>query len=630
MTTTEVQSAQPPPEVAASGVCVRSLGAHFLLLLAWAVLLALAFPHPGWWPLAHVALVPAVVLSVVAAGAWRLAWTTYVLAFFWWLYMIRWLVPVTGGGYAFMAAYLALYMVGVLWLTRLGRARCGTPLVLLLPLVWVALELMRGYVLAGGFGWYALAHSQAPWREGQPPGTLIQCADLFGEGGVSFCVAMTNGLVADWVLFALGRRRGATPQAPDATENRVVVGGGARRIVIASSVWILVHCGTFWYGSHRLAREPQAPPKVRIAVVQTDVPQNNMQSPTAQSQEALWAQIDGLVREAGRIEPPIELVALPESTTPAPINDEAVNLFLQGAKNWAQVSDEQLENRLDPTERQRFATELGVEPERVAEAQSARYRRLAAYAGQVAQLARDIGAPLLIGSVAKSFEDPKWQHNSVYLYHADGARSPARYDKCHLVPFGEFIPWVGRWPWLKDLFIQYLTPYDFDYTVDRGTQLTVFELPAGNAAAGSNINPIQFTTPICFEDTVPRLIRRMMYEGGRKRARMLVSVSNDGWFVGFDESVAHMQMAALRCVENRVPMARSVNTGPSGFVDSGGRIGPLVTVDGRQRQVQGVTAHDVWLDDRMTLFGLWGHLPIMVLLLAVGAFTVGGWLVRRR
>ncbi|MDP6417287.1 MAG: hypothetical protein QGG54_19970, partial [Gammaproteobacteria bacterium] len=68
----------------------------------------------------------------------------------------------------------------------------------------------------------------------------------------------------------------------------------------------------------------------------------------------------------------------------------------------------------------------------------------------------------------------------------------------------------------------------------------------------------------------------------------------------------------------------------SGFVDSGGRIGPLVTVDGRQRQVQGVTAHDVWLDDRMTLFGLWGHLPIMVLLLAVGAFTVGGWLVRRR
>ena len=76
-------------------------------------------------------------------------------------------------------------------------------------------------------------------------------------------------------------------------------------------------------------------------------------------------------------------------------------------------------------------------------------------------------------------------------------------------------------------------------------------------------------------------------------------------------------------------MVRSVNTGPSGFVDTVGRIGPLVSVDGRQQLVEGIQAHDVRLSSRRSLFGLWGHTPIMVALGATITLTIVGPMFRR-
>src|SRR5690606_3519881 len=70
-------------------------------------------------------------------------------------------------------------------------------MVLMLPIVWTSLEYIRGNYLAGGFGWFNLAHSQAAWLPEHGDSRLIQIADLFGEYGVSFLVAMTNGLLVD-------------------------------------------------------------------------------------------------------------------------------------------------------------------------------------------------------------------------------------------------------------------------------------------------------------------------------------------------------------------------------------------------------------------------------------------------
>lgn len=56
-----------------------------------------------------------------------------------------------------------------------------------------------------------------------------------------------------------------------------------------------------------------------------------------------------------------------------------------------------------------------------------------------------------------------------------------------------------------------------------------------------------------------------------KRADFIVNLTNDGWFAG-PQMAQHLQLAAFRAIENRVPIARSVNTGISGFIDSAGRV----------------------------------------------------------
>ncbi|MBM4113737.1 MAG: hypothetical protein FJ253_10290, partial [Phycisphaerae bacterium] len=80
-------------------------------------------------------------------------------------------------------------------------------------------------------------------------------------------------------------------------------------------------------------------------------------------------------------------------------------------------------------------------------------------------------------------------------------------------------------------------------------------------------------TPICFEDTLPALCRRLVMERGEKAASLIVNLSNDGWFEGDDAGRrAHLLAARWRCVELRVGMVRAANTGISAVVDPAGRI----------------------------------------------------------
>ena len=62
------------------------------------------------------------------------------------------------------------------------------------------------------------------------------------------------------------------------------------------------------------------------------------------------------------------------------------------------------------------------------------------------------------------------------------------------------------------------------------------------------------------------------WDGARRRADFLVNISNDGWFLHGDELPQHLASCVFRAVENRVGVARAVNTGISGFIDPAGRI----------------------------------------------------------
>ncbi len=587
---------------------VRSLWQYLALAALTALLLALAFPEPGWGILAHIALVPMTWLARHAERRWRLAWITYLVSFAWWLVMIRWLIPITGGGFAGLAAYMAVYWPAYAIVWRAIDRKFRWPAAITVPMVWVSLEYLRGTILQGGFGWYALSHSQAPYEPGDGGSAIIQVAEFAGEWTVSFVVAMTSGAILDASQMLASSRH--SPRA-----------GRIRRwtgpIVWAAGLGAALAWGMFQLGYGDMTKA--MPARVRIAIVQTSVTQDNKTNATPQQQANDWHRLVELINMAAEPKAMAEgekprrpdLIALPETMVPFPLNTE-VNVEL-----------------------------LRLIRVREMDAEKSALR----FHNQLSTLAFDLQTNLFVGA-ARWLPDPQkaqplppeetWlmkpslRWNSAYLYQADGTQSTQRFDKIHRVPFGEYIPWVEDWPWLKALFLKYLSPYGEgnDYTLQKGEAYTVFDvqLPRG---IGEEARVLRVATPICFEDTLARACRPMVYDSdGNKRADLLINLTNDGWFGTDSERTAHFQIAVLRCVENRVPMVRSVNMGVSGFIDSSGRVGPFVEVDGKLQHVDGAAVADVAIDNRATVFGYVGQIPVISLTCVTGLLFLVA-LVRR-
>ena len=93
------------------------------------------------------------------------------------------------------------------------------------------------------------------------------------------------------------------------------------------------------------------------------------------------------------------------------------------------------------------------------------------------------------------------------------------------------------------------------------------------------------------------------------RSNQVINQTNSAWYPGYRQQPQQLQIATLRCIENRVPMARSVNGGISGFIDSTGRVRTLVEAGGQSQWVSGVAVDTPRLDDRRTLYGRLGEVP---------------------
>lgn len=550
-----------------------SVVTHLACQSLTAILLALAFPKPGWSILAFVALVPAAWIALRTHRPRRLLWTSFLIASIWWLVMIGWLIPVTGGGYAALAIYMALYTPASLFFVRWIHQRIHASAVLALPMVWVSFEVMRSQFLQGGFGWFALAHSQAPIDPSQGAPRLAQIADLFGQHSVSFLVAMTNGLIVDLLTLPRGGSHALISSRSRFTRQRPA----------SILLWLVAFVGAWFYGEFRIRETARLPQQtLRVAVIQTNESVSNTSDYRPGDVLAQWDRLRQLTLGVASQPRPPQLILWPESAVPASLNPEAL-AYYRTTSNYQ--------------------------------------RGLEGFENQVRETARLISAHLIVGASAAddwrpvtiqglSYELPATRFNSAYLYRPDGSQFPQRYDKMHLVPFGEYTPWVEDLPGLKKLFIKYLTPYDFDYTVSRGREAVVFPL------AGIDMDPApRVATPICFEDVIPGVCREMTYEPtGEKRADLLCNITNDGWYPGFHQGAQHFQIAVFRCIENRIPMARSVNTGVSGFISSVGEVGPIVEdSDGKRQLIDGVAVHDMQFDPRATFFGRFGHVPMWCL-----------------
>jgi apolipoprotein N-acyltransferase len=167
-------------------------------------------------------------------------------------------------------------------------------------------------------------------------------------------------------------------------------------------------------------------------------------------------------------------------------------------------------------------------------------------------IAHDVQAPLVVGNVGMDFsaEEHAWHdYNSALVIGADGMRV-GRYDKIHLVPFGEYIPF-------KNLlfFAHKLTGRVSEFS--RGTDRKVFRL-----------NGHRYGVFICYESVFADEVRHFAQLG----AEVLVNISDDGWYGDTSAPWQHLNMARMRAIENRRWILRDTNNGITAVIDPYGRV----------------------------------------------------------
>ena len=202
------------------------------------------------------------------------------------------------------------------------------------------------------------------------------------------------------------------------------------------------------------------------------------------------------------------------------------------------------------------------------------------FAQRALRLARESRSDFLLGVI-------KWKqeggntlsaYNSAVLLDPGGVQE-FEYDKIHLVPFSEYVPWRRYLFFARDL-----TGLIGDFR--HGSQYAVGRLPGG-----------PFGVFICYEAVFPNEVRRFVQNG----AQLLINISDDGWFGRSSARTQHLAMARVRAVENRRWLLRDTNNGFTVSVDPYGRIVASMPPDIRGQ----LNAPYAFRSDR-TLYTRWG------------------------
>ncbi len=192
--------------------------------------------------------------------------------------------------------------------------------------------------------------------------------------------------------------------------------------------------------------------------------------------------------------------------------------------------------------------------------------------------------------------------NSAYFLDRTG-RQIGRYDKIHLVPFGEYVPFRNILS-----FVERFAPSPIgDFS--PGSEYKVFgffvESSAMEKTAGWRmLKKARCSVLICFEDIFPGLARRFVSNG----AAFLVNMTNDAWFGRSSAAFQHAQASVFRAVENRVAVVRAANTGLSCFIDNKGRIINCVSLDDKSIFVTGYASGKVELSRGRTFYTAFGDI----------------------
>jgi apolipoprotein N-acyltransferase len=226
------------------------------------------------------------------------------------------------------------------------------------------------------------------------------------------------------------------------------------------------------------------------------------------------------------------------------------------------------------------------------------------YVSQLTDFARQSGSSLVLGLPVS--DGPGRYANSV-IGLSSGTPAAYRYDKHHLVPFGEFIPLGFRW------FVD------------------MMHIPLGDFTRGAPIQPPfmvkeQWVLPnICYEDLFGEEIAAQLAasrDAGQTPASILLNVSNIAWFGNSIALPQHLQISQMRSLETGRPMLRATNTGMTAVVNARGEVkGQLAPMERGTltATVQGYTGLTPY-----SVLGNWTFLILSLLMLAAG------WLLRNR
>jgi apolipoprotein N-acyltransferase len=503
-----------------------------LVTAVTAVLMWGAFYPLDWGPLAWIAPVPFLLLARITHPTRWMYRCVYAGGLLFWVPALQWMRlgdPAMIPAWLALAFYLALYFPVALAIIRLAVHRLRAPLVVAAPIVWIGLEYLRTHLMTG-FGWYLVGHSQHDFT------SLIQISDLCGAYGVSFVVMVAAAALAECLPSTWFYRFKLVPPVCDLTTAVVTATNRRRAISVLAS--ILIVASAVLYGVYRRdhAEFPNGP---RVALVQGDFRSEVKHDPGSAREIYLkHVQLTGLA-----VDYRPDVVIWPETMCPYPL-----------MKADPKLTPEQLREQFPHVDAATWS-----DPR-------------ADIGNALRDKAEQAGTRMIIGvgSMLATQSGPERYNSAVFVEPQVGVTG--RYDKLHRVPFGEYIPLRD---WLP--FLAGASSFAAEMGIDAGREVHVFTL--GNW----RLLPL-----ICFEDTVPHLVRNMTNAADAptesnpspRPVDLLVNLTNDGWFRDSSEQEQHLITATFRCIETRTPMVRAVNTGVSAVIDGDGLIRePLAFVD---------------------------------------------------
>jgi apolipoprotein N-acyltransferase len=220
---------------------------------------------------------------------------------------------------------------------------------------------------------------------------------------------------------------------------------------------------------------------------------------------------------------------------------------------------------------------------------------------------RGLNIPVVVGAemVEVTREDA---FNSAILLDSDG-RAAGHYDKVRLLAFGEYIPGIDAFPWLR----KFLPPGIGRFTAGKGPGVLNLHGPGGQTW---KLGPV-----ICYEDILQGFLRGV----GELHPNLLVNLTSDSWFGAETEPWEHLALAVFASVELRVSMVRAVNSGVSALIDPNGRLVKKTYADDpyrNPRSEDGLVVAAPWMPGGHTVYiavgNLFAYLCIAATLILLG------------